>query len=163
MNPKFYGMLNNSFKYKGWQLSVVLNFMKQTGKNLLFTNQAPPFTSPINMPTFFLNQVSHWQKTGDISKLQKYSDDYTAQTAYSYASQSDLAYSDASFIRCKNVSLSYQFNSQWIKHLHLNGANVYFSAQNLFTITHYMGYDPETQGTILPPSRTVTVGIQITL
>ncbi len=163
MNPKFYGMLTNGFRYKGWRLNIVLNFMKQMGKNLLFAYQTPPFSSPINMPAFFVNQVSHWENPGDISKLQKYLNSYAAQTAYSLASQSDLAYSDASFIRCKNVSLSYQINTGWIKRLHLSGANVYFSAQNLFTITHYMGYDPETQGVILPPSRTVTMGIQITL
>lgn len=161
-SPDFYGMLNNSIRYKGWQLTVMLNFMKQIGKNLLFT-QSAPFTSPINMPTFFINEETHWQKPGDISTLQKYSNSYQATAAYSLASQSNLAYSDASFIRCKNISLTYQLNSGWVKHLHLSGANVYFSAQNLFTITNYMGYDPETQGTMLPPSKTYTFGIQITL
>ncbi len=162
-NPQYYGMFSNSIRYKGWQLNVVMNFMKQMGKNLLFANTTSPFVSPINMPDFFLNKVSHWQNPGDISKLQKYSNGFAAQTAYSLAAQSNLAYSDASFIRCKNVALSYQFNQALLKQLHFSGANVYFSAQNLFTITKYWGFDPETQGTILPPSRTITMGIQVTL
>jgi TonB-linked SusC/RagA family outer membrane protein len=162
-NPDFYGMLNNAFKYKGWQLNVTFRFMKQTGKNILFTSgQSAPFTSPANIPTFFLDQA-HWQKPGDIAKVQKYSNAGFSGAAYSSAGQSDMAYTDASFIRCKNVALSYQFSQSWLKRLHVSGANLFCNVQNLFTISGYLGYDPETQGTNLPPMRTIAWGLQLNL
>jgi hypothetical protein len=78
---------------------------------------------------------------------------------------------DGSFLRVKNVSLSYQipFKTNWMK-----SARVYLSGQNLLTITKYRGYDPEVNSDFnsntlygfdrfaYPASRTVTLGVNIT-
>lgn len=160
--PAYFGTIMNTVRYKNWQLNVSFNYVKQTGKNILFGAQNSPFSSPTNVPVFF-TEIDHWMKPGDISRSQKYGNAGFAGSAYSAAGQSTLAYTDASFIRCKNVAVSYQLNKKWLKAARLQNGSVYFSAQNLFTITKYLGYDPETQGSILPPMRTITFGLQLSL
>jgi len=67
---------------------------------------------------------------------------------------------DASFIRLKNVSLKYNL-SDLIKNRRFNNLSVYVQGQNLFTITSYDGFDPETKGYALPPLRVYTAGLQL--
>lgn len=52
---------------------------------------------------------------------------------------------DGSFLRLKNVTLGYALPSVFQKRMKLSNARFYVSAQNLFTITNYSGYDPEVQ------------------
>lgn len=47
---------------------------------------------------------------------------------------------DGSFLRVKNITLVYRVNSQF---LFFKNAEFYVSANNIFTMTDYLGYDPE--------------------
>jgi hypothetical protein len=47
--------------------------------------------------------------------------------------------------------------------MHLQMARLYLQIQNLLTITHYQGLDPETGGLNLPPLRMITAGVQVAL
>jgi hypothetical protein len=77
---------------------------------------------------------------------------------------SDAALTDASFIRLKNLSLSWQLPGQWRQAARLKYCRVYAQGQNLWTITSYKGLDPETQSaTSLPPLRMLTIGVQVGL
>lgn len=85
---------------------------------------------------------------------------------------SDRFIENGSFIRLQNVTLGYTFDTQWVRNLRL-----YLSADNLFVITGYSGYDPEVntfaaQGgvatlgmdyTNYPRARTITLGVSIGL
>ncbi|MDR2921380.1 MAG: TonB-dependent receptor [Tannerella sp.] len=51
---------------------------------------------------------------------------------------------DASFIRLRNVTLGYDFDTKQANRLGLNGLRFYVTGTNLFTLTDYIGYDPET-------------------
>ena len=76
---------------------------------------------------------------------------------------------DASYIRLKNVTLSYDLTSALRKAAHLNergsSLQVYFSGENLFTITKYSGMDPECGGwdaLKYPVSRVLSFGVKLT-
>jgi hypothetical protein len=84
-------------------------------------------------------------------------------TAFNNMLSSDHIVSDASFVRLKNLALSYTIPSQLQRKAHLKNARVYLQAQNLLTITKYKGLDPETQGKSLPPLRIITAGLQLAL
>jgi len=163
-NPKFYGGFQNNFQFKGFELSVFFQFVKQIGRNYLFSNSyAPGFYFAQNQSAIVLNR---WQKPGDLASIQQYTQSFgsPASIAYEYAQNSDYAFSDASFIRLKNVSFSYRLSDTWAKKWHLQNFRIYFQGQNLLTITNYKGMDPENQSTqSLPPLRVFTFGIQITL
>lgn len=161
-NPDYYGMITNNISYGNWQIYFTFRFVKQTGKNVLFSSSSSPFSTLVNLPTFFLEQ-SHWQKPGDVSQMQKYSNVGFTSGAYSSAGLSDMAYTDASFMRLKNVGISYSLRKEWLKRVHINDMNIYCNAQNLFTLTSYYGFDPETQGTNLPPMGTIVWGVQFNL
>jgi len=51
---------------------------------------------------------------------------------------------DASYLRLRNLTFGYDFDRKIVQGIGLNGLRLYFTATNLFTITDYVGYDPET-------------------
>lgn len=161
LDPKFYGGVNNSFGYKGWELNLFFEFKKQIGYNY---NNYPVYNftpgGMYNLPTIFLNR---WQNLGNNATIQQFTQTYTA--AYDgqyYFSNSDGRFSDASYLRLKNASISYNFSEGILKRLHFQNLKIYMLAQNLLTITGYKGSDPETQNLFtLPPLKTITAGIQL--
>lgn len=163
LTPKFYGGVENTFKYEGFQLNFLFQFVKQMGNNYLFASTSPPGRSRYNPPVEVLN---HWQKVGDNAPFEQFTQLTTSQAYKSYrlAQSSNYAYSDASFIRLKNIALSYEFGKKCLERIHIHRMKVYMNAQNLLTITDYIGLDPENQRyNSLPPLKVITVGIQLGL
>jgi TonB-dependent starch-binding outer membrane protein SusC len=159
-NPDFYGGMQNSLTYKGISLDIFAQFTKQRGKNLLVGWKSNIGTMS-NVPLVFLER---WQKPGDVSRIQKYTQQFgAAATAQNAANNSDQGWQDASYLRIKNVAISYSVPSKWMKKAYLKTARIYLQAQNLFTFTNYDGADPETQGLVLPPMKTISGGFQFSL
>lgn len=157
--PRFYGGFQNSVSYYGLQIDFLFQFVKQIGNNYSFYNGRVfpgQFSRGFsNQPTTVLNR---WQKIGDNAAVAKYS----TTNGYFDASSSDLFYRDASFVRLKNLSISWQLPSKWKQLLQLKNGRIFMQAQNLLTITNYKGMDPENQGlTSLPPLRVITFGIHV--
>jgi TonB-dependent starch-binding outer membrane protein SusC len=142
--------------YKGFQLSIMIQIVKQNGFNYFTAFQAPGFPQQ-NQPEEVINR---WRKPGDKAPIQLYR--FSNGDAYSNYTMSDGAISDASFVRIKNIELSYQLSESYLKKAHLQNARLYFQCQNLFTFTKYKGLDPETQGLSLPPVRMMTIGAHLT-
>jgi hypothetical protein len=159
VSQKLFGGLNNSFSYKGIELDIFLQFVKQDGYNYLQFYQSPGNMS--NQPNIV---VDRWRQPGDDVPIQKYALIGPGAATYVNYQSSDAAISDASFIRLKNVSLSWQLPQKWMNKIKINSLRIYAQGQNLLTFTKYVGLDPETQAsTTLPPLKTITAGIQITL
>lgn len=80
---------------------------------------------------------------------------------------------DGSYLRLQNLSIGYTLPAKWSKSLQVEKLRLYLSAQNLFTITNYTGYNPEVSnrtnaltpgedyGTY-PLSKTFMVGLNLT-
>jgi TonB-linked SusC/RagA family outer membrane protein len=157
----YYGGMLNSVRWGSWQLDIFVQFVKQTGLNYISFFQ-PPGTFA-NQPGLVLNR---WQKPGDIAENEQFSANYgsNAGTAYSNYQNSDALISDASFIRLKNLSLSYQLPAIWTSKMKLQGIRIYLHMQDFITITKYLGMDPENQSfSSIPPLKMLTAGVQITL
>ena len=162
LDPKFYGGLDNIFNYKNWELSVFFEFRKQTGFN--YNNYPINDFAPGMMFNLPVIMVDRWQKPGDNNSIQQFTQTYTPAFDAQYNfSISDGRFSDASYLRLKNLYLSYNLSEQIKKKIHLTGCRIYVAGQNLFTMTNYEGSDPETQNLfVLPPLKTLTAGIQLT-
>jgi TonB-linked SusC/RagA family outer membrane protein len=157
--PTFYGGIQNSFTYKGFELDFLFQFVKQIGVNYYFGNM--PGTAFANQPVSVLNS---WQKPGDVVPIQRYNADFSLYSPFSNATSSDAGYSDASYIRLKNLSLSWQLPDKWKQKVHLQNCSIYVHGQNLLTFTNYKGLDPETLSTnSLPPLRVLTLGLRVGL
>jgi TonB-dependent starch-binding outer membrane protein SusC len=161
-NPDFFGGLQNTLRYKNWQLDFDFYFVKQKGLNQITARSDPAGFYGANQPVDYLN---NWKKPGNNKPYQYFSQDFTSPAYYAaiFYSMSDETVTDASFIRLKNVSFSYNFPYDWIRKIGVNSINLYMHAQNLLTITSYKGNDPE-NGSInplgLPPLRVITFGVQ---
>lgn len=86
-----------------------------------------------------------------------------------FSTASDWYLEDASYLRLKNVTLSYDLSDVFCKWSHLNDCNsrlsVFLSGENLATITRYSGMDPECGGwdaLKYPVSRVFSLGVKLT-
>ena len=156
--PKFFGGFQNSLTYKSIQLDVLLQFVKQTSYNdVAFWNGSRypgMFTrGNSNQPVTVLDR---WQKSGDNSSVARF-----RTSTVSDIIGSDRRFVDISYVRLKNLSLSWDLPKKWIDKVHVKNVRFYLHGQNLWTITQYKGLDPETQSiSSLPPLRVWTIGLQ---
>ena len=167
-DPDFYGGLQNSISYKGISLDFLFQFNKQMGKNWIASYTS--FTSPVgavgkNYPNIVLDR---WQNPGDVTAIQKFTtsasilDLAKLNGGHVPAFFSDLQYTDVSFVRLKNVSLSYNLPEKLLRRSGISSFRIYVQGQNLLTFTPYKIGDPETASlTSLPPLRTIVAGAQI--
>jgi TonB-linked SusC/RagA family outer membrane protein len=160
--PKFYGSLQNSFAYNGFTLDFTFRFINQVGKNAFGQNGLlPPGLGAENVTT---DMLARWQKPGDVTNIQRFGTSFALLTPLSNAKNSTAAFGDASYIRFQNLSLGYSFKQPVLTRLHLQNLRVYIQGDNLFTISKYGNLDPENQSAYrLPPLRTITAGLQVTL
>lgn len=72
---------------------------------------------------------------------------------------------DGSYLRLKNLQLGYTLPSRWTEKVRMSRCRIYFSANNLLTLTKYTGYDPEVGGGVdygnYPQARTYMFGVNI--
>jgi len=161
LDPKFYGGLQNNLTYGAFDLSFFFEFRKQTGLSYLNQLAYYPPGWIYNQPDLVLNR---WQQPGNMKPVQQYTAGYTnAYIAMAQLTNSNAIYTDASFIRLKNVALAWHLPDSWLSRYHIRDCRIYLQGQNLLTITSYKGSDPETQNFyILPPLRSIVGGIQFT-
>lgn len=121
--PKFFGGWTNKFKYKGFDLSFM--FYYQFG-NYIYDNAEKAMSYA---------KEEGGQMLGSVKDLPLiYGQPQINSTRFLH---------DASFIRLKNLQLGYNLPSKWMNRLSINNLRLYVSAENVFTITKYKGYDPE--------------------
>ena len=157
LDPRYYGGLDQVVRYKKWELDLFLEFRRQNGQNpyvILYQQYMPGFASPYmegNAPVEFLHR---WRQAGDHAGLQQMTE---STNTVAYQRMQDYISSnansiDASFIRLKNLGLSYR-----LKH-----ARIWIKTENLVTYTRFPVTDPETQDPrVLPPVKTVAMGMQV--
>ncbi|GAB3331524.1 TonB-dependent receptor [Larkinella ripae] len=135
-NPDFTGGLNNNFSYKGFDLSVLLQFV--SGNDLF--NVAGIYQS-VNGDYFdnqTKDQMNRWQKPGDVTDVPRA--EFGAANGTGISSR---WMQDGSFLRVKTATLGYNLPSGLLKKAFIQTARVYVSGLNLLTFTKYTGYDPE--------------------
>ena len=110
-----------------------------------------------------LNARSPTNTSSNIPRLSKNDPNSNFSTA------SDWYLEDASYLRLKNLTVSYDLSDVLQKWSHLkersSRMSVYFSGENLFTITDYSGMDPECGGwdaMKYPVSRVFSFGVKLT-
>ncbi len=165
-DPEFYGGLQNSVSYKGLQLDVFIDFKKQRGRNYLWslygTYNVPGMMN--NLPQLALN---YWQNPGDLVPLQRLTTN-AASAAYKAGTatlmNSDGIYTDASFARLRNISLSYTLPSKWLNKAGIRMLQLYVQAHNIAVLTKYEGADPEVQNLFQQPLlKTFATGLRVEL
>lgn len=155
----FYGGIQNSIKFRGFEADFLFQFVKQNGNNYLNIWPISP-GGRSNQPLLI---SKHWQKSNDTDEIQRFGTTSLTQTTYSRLKESQNSVADASYIRLKNISLSYKLPSTWTERLRIENVKIFIQSQNLLTFTNYKGVDPENQSSALPPLKTLVIGIHTTL
>ncbi|MFD2101307.1 SusC/RagA family TonB-linked outer membrane protein [Flagellimonas iocasae] len=155
-NPKYYGGWANQFSWGKMDIEVLFQFTKQIGQNILSTG-----TFPGRMANQPMEVLDRWQQVGDDAAFQRFSvTDLDVYAAFQRLGQSDAATTDASFIRLKNLSITYRVLEKAEKGF---GCRLFLRGQNLFTWTDYLGLDPETANPLAIPSlRMLSIGTHLT-
>ena len=79
-----------------------------------------------------------WKQQGDVAKLPRLNaSDGTSQQVSSYFLE------DGSYLRLKNIQLTYTIPSKYLNKIKMDNAQVYVQGQNLVTLTKYTGLDPD--------------------
>jgi len=161
---KYYGGIQNTLHYRGIQLDFLFQFVRQPQVlNHLYSGIPGSFSGGAsNQP---VNVLSRWSKPGDVSKIERFSQNGSLASIYYNTIYSDLEYGDGSFIRLRNIALSWQFPKRWMGKAHLQSASVFAHAENVLLFTKFKGLNPETPtaSAQLPPLRVVTVGAKLNI
>ena len=159
-NPTFTYGLTNTFTYKDFELNVFIQG-SQGNKVLNFTRWYTE--GGVSNGNYSNNVLSRWTAPGTSNVMPR----VTLNDPNGNNRVSDRFVEDASYLRVKNVRLSYILPSKWADQLKLKKTQFYVSAQNLFTFTKYTGFDPEVGGAVdigfYPQARTFIAGITIDL
>ncbi|WP_316833284.1 SusC/RagA family TonB-linked outer membrane protein [Pedobacter aquatilis] len=162
--PTFFGGITNTMDFGNLHLNFLFSFTKKTTTNSLLGNRYPGY-GLTNQPSYVAG--SYWKSVGDRSNLQVLTANFSypgALIAQIRAYQSDAIISDASYIQLRNISLSYDFSTTFIKKIGLSNFSIFLNAENLFKITGYRGYDPEVSGpSTLAPLRIIAGGLRVKL
>jgi TonB-dependent starch-binding outer membrane protein SusC len=138
-NPDWIGGINNSFSYKGIELSVLFQgvFGNQVadGGGGFMSASADWFDNQTR------DQLNRWQKPGDVTmvpqaRINRFGDFESPSISSRYVY-------DATYVRLKNVSLSYTIPTKLLSKIKLSNAKIYATGVNLHTFTKYPGFDPE--------------------
>jgi TonB-linked SusC/RagA family outer membrane protein len=151
--PKFTGGFTNSFSYNGFDLSILI-----TGSygNDIYNYIAAVSSNPnnINLSRNLLTNAMNYAKlttdaSGNVilsnpgSNVPRMSSNQVANDN-NFGRITNRFVEDGSYLRLKNVSLSYNVPAKYIGYTRvIKGLRATVGAQNIFTLTHYKGYDPE--------------------
>lgn len=161
-NPKWTFGWNNTISWKNWTLNLFFN--AAAGVERL--NISHYTTASMNGVSRFITlrdaYYKGWDKVSDKADAQYPSLTNTDNKNYA---NSDRWLEDASFIKLKNISLSYNIPRRVAK---FAGIQLSVSAQDLFTLTKYKGMDPEVYNAFdgldygaYPIPRTFTFGVKL--
>jgi TonB-linked outer membrane protein, SusC/RagA family len=174
-NPTWFGGLNNTFTYKGFDLNIFLSF---AGGNKVYnvTRQ-----ESLNNQKFQNNSkelLNSWKSAGDVTDVPMLyygSDNFVLQNG----NLNSRFLEDGKFLRAQNIGLGYTVPEAFAQRMRLSRLRVYAQVQNAFVITGYSGLDPELNNMTLnasnaavnrqvgidyntnPVPRTITFGINV--
>ncbi|MTH30891.1 SusC/RagA family TonB-linked outer membrane protein, partial [Myroides pelagicus] len=154
--PKFIGGLQNMVSYKNLSLDFLFYFTKKENYNIN-RYYSSPGAGILNLPEVMVDYHSDTNPNASYMPANIGNPNNALLQPYL---ESTATISDASFIRLKNISLTYNLS---IPKLKIDSLKLYIQGQNLWTITNYKGIDPEFRiFNSLPPLRTISFGTQIT-
>lgn len=142
------GNANPDFTY-GWNNTFSLQLGQNEGTlNLNLFLQGVQGNSIANFNLFSLESFDG-SKNNSTAALKRWTPDHPTND-YPRANASPISnvfsdhqVEDGSYLRVKDVTISYDFPENMIRKLSCNALQIYISAKNLYTFTKYSGYDPE--------------------
>lgn len=166
--PSFFGGINNTLRYKGFDLTAFVQY--QVGNEIF--NNTRAFAEGMNGVFGQSNTVlNRWTPTNTNTDIPR----AVLGDPNNNRRVSDRFIEDGSYVRLRNVRLGYSLPAALSSRARLSSVSLYVQAQNLLTFTDYSGLDPEvntfsgsnialgTDFLTFPQARTFTVGVNLGL
>jgi len=164
-NPDLTGSFTANFTYKRFSLQGLFNF---SVGNDLYNGVRYNLEKMSGYENQSIAVKNRWRAEGQQTDIPK----ATWGDPMGNASFSDRWIEDGSYLRLKTLVLGYDFNVAKMKYI--KAVKVYATANNLFTLTNYLGYDPEFSATsslfgqgadigLTPQFRTLQLGLRLGL
>lgn len=161
--PTVYGGWTNTVSWKGISLSFM--FFVNYGNKVKFNDRY--YTESDGANGFAMNtsreQLKRWQKPGDITDVPK---PIYGNPSGSREWSTSRWLEDGSYIRLKNVSLTYDLPKPLLSKIGINNLSVYFKGTNLWTYSKVNALDPEVNvygnvSNVYPNSSSYIFGISL--
>jgi TonB-linked SusC/RagA family outer membrane protein len=164
--PKMIFGFSNSFSWKGIECSFTIQGVQG---NSIYNSQKTYYENFVPNNNSSVAVLNAWTPGNTSTNIPRIG---TGEMSMPYQ-LSDYFVEDGSYVRLKNITLGYNVPSRMLNSKFISVARIYFSAQDLITLTNYSGFDPEvsrfaqnnlTQGVDLggyPRARTFTVGLSL--
>lgn len=147
--PEFFGGIVNTFRYKNWSLSGFIQFVEG---NKIFNYVRYKNEQMTGLQNQNIRTLDRWQYEGHMTEIPRANwNDPTGNSAFS-----DRWIEDGSYIRLKNLTLCYEIPNQFLV---FRNAKFFASANNLWTFSRYLGYDPEVAYSYSPLGQGVDYGL----
>jgi len=167
--PTSYGGITNTFSYKGFELVAFFQFnLGQLAVSNFKANSSMDYRFDTAQDEEILER---WTTPGQITDVPRIvpgaQEVGSANSLFGgNISGHDRFLEDASYIRLKQVTLTYSIPTSIVSKLKLGSARVYAQGLNLWTYTKFTGLDPEFAAGIsnigvLPPSKGFIAGVQL--
>jgi TonB-linked SusC/RagA family outer membrane protein len=140
-DPQFNFGIGNKFSYKNFDLNIFMSGLKQKKWSPYASGRADEKTTDAFGFNAMPISATRWsfQNTGGNFPTSLYDATYGG-----YQSASDYWLVNATFLRCRNVTLGYSLPEKLLRKQHIfSKVRMSFDVQNPFTITNYPGLDPE--------------------
>jgi TonB-linked SusC/RagA family outer membrane protein len=160
-NPKFIYALNNTFSYKGADLSIVL---QGTYGNDIFNANNILLESMSGANNQISAVLGRWEGPGTSNTIPR----AVFGDPNGNSQNSNRYVEDGSYLRIRNVTLGYTLPKSLAQRIKFSSIRVYVAGQNLYTFTKYTGVDPEVgltgiDNNVYPVVRTISVGANLSL
>jgi len=132
--PDFYGGMTNSFYLYGFDFSFMLQFTY--GNDVYNAQRMYANQSDLEMMNMMGEVANRWTVDNASNKVPS-AKGYVRNDVYSRFIE------DGSYLRLKNVTLGYTFPHKWMRKLYVTKLRLYVTADNLYCLTKYSGFDPE--------------------
>lgn len=186
--PDCIGGFNNTFTFHGFDLSVFMKFSIGNDVYNATKHSMSPYALYQNVPSEFgdnyyrLIDPNTGQKATSLERLKELNPNESSRTwSLSSVNSGYITYpssyyvEDGSYLRIAQLTLGYTLPKNWLRKVLISNARVYFTANNLATITGYSGYDPEVaaandnvvctpgyDSSTYPRSRSYVIGLNLT-
>ena len=152
-NPDFFGGVYSTLKYKKWSLDLLFSYTLGNDVFNYLRYQTEKMTDLSNQSSATLNR---WQHEGQVTEVPRALwDDYMGNAYFS-----SRWIEDGSYIKLSNATLAYTVPegfTLWGLDM-FRSAKVYVTGTNLFTLTKYLGYNPEFSNSYNPILQGVDYG-----
>ena len=160
-SPVWYGGITNSFRYKSVSLDFLIYIADKIGPNYLGFQSSSLGQFNTNWPADLV--ARQWKKPGDKTSVPAATVGLSGFLDQSNFANSTGAYTNATYARLQNLSISYHFSNNFVHHVGATQISIFAAGQNLLTVSKYGDLDPEnmTAGH-LPSPRVFTGGFNVT-